>query len=275
MKRFIALGALALCLFSGTAMADKARNIVKVTYSDKTSPDSHEGMTGWLNDNYVDCYCDAGEYAGEGGANGFVYADENCRNYDEVIELYIRALKERWNSDKISEFGFEPYCFVSSMESDGYLLKDLDGDGNDELIILPRSCLEYRNSEERGILYAVYTMKDGKPIRVLESWTRSRNYLCVDGGIYNEGSDGASYSTWCIRDIKNGRIVVREGVQTTDKTLENGDIEMAYLRMTESHKLYDGEEISEEQADADLARYQNMLLNDDSGFVPFAEYKKK
>ena len=27
MKRFIALGALALCLFSGTAMADKARNI--------------------------------------------------------------------------------------------------------------------------------------------------------------------------------------------------------------------------------------------------------
>lgn len=31
MKRFIALGALALCLLSGTAMADKARNIVKVT----------------------------------------------------------------------------------------------------------------------------------------------------------------------------------------------------------------------------------------------------
>lgn len=275
MKRFIALGALALCLLSGTAMADKARNIVKVTYSDKTSPDSHKGMTGWLNDDYVDCYCDASEYAGEGEANGFVYADVNCRNYDEVIELYIRAIKERWDSDKISEFGFEPCCFVSSMESDGYLLKDLDGDGNDELIILPRSCLEYRNAEERGILYAVYTMKDGKPIRVLDSWTRSRNYLCADGRIYNEGSDGASYSTWCIRDLKNGRIVVREGVQTTDKTLENGDIEMAYLRMTESHKLYDGEEISEAQADADLARYQNMLLNDDNGFVPFAEYKKK
>ena len=99
--------------------------------------------------------------------------------------------------------------------------------------------------------------------------------LCADGGIYNEGSDGASYSTWCIRDIKNGRIVVREGVQTTDKTLENGDIEMAYLRMTESHKLYDGEEISEAQADADVARYQSMLLTDDSGFVSFAEYKKK
>lgn len=278
MKRFIALGALALCLLSGTAMADKARNIVKVTYSDKTSPDSHKGMTGWLNADYVDCYCDAGEYAGEGEANGFVYADENCRNYDEVIELYIRALKERWDSDKISEFGFEPYCFISSLKKDGYILKDLDQDGSDELIILSRDSLEssrYQNFED--MLYAVYTMKNGKPIRVLDSWTRSRNYLCADGGIYNEGSDGAAYFTACIYDIKDGKAVVREGVQTTTREDINGEYleGTVYLRMTESHKLYDGEEISEEQADADLARYQNMLLNDDSGFVPFAEYKKK
>lgn len=250
---------------------------IKVTYSDKTSPDSHKGMTGWLNADYVDCYCDAGEYAGEGEANGFVYADENCRNYDEVIELYIRAIKERWDSDKISEFGFEPCCFVSSMESDGYLLKDLNGDGNDELIILPRSCLEYRDAEERGILYAVYTMKDGKPIRVLYSWTRRRNYLCTDGEIYSEGSDGAAYFTACIYDIRDGKAVVREGVQTTDRMDENGEYleGTVYLRMTESHDFYDGEEISEEQADADLARYQKMLLTDDRNFVSFAEYEKK
>lgn len=251
---------------------------IKVTYSDKTSPDSHKGMTGWLNADYVDCYCDAGEYAGEGEENGFVYADENCRNYDEVIELYIRAIKERWDSDKIiSEFGFEPYCFISSLEKDGYILKDLDQDGSDELIILSRGSLESSRYQNEDMLYAVYTMKDGKPIRVLDSWTRSRNYLCADGGIYNEGSDGASYSTWCIRDIKNGRIVVREGVQTADKMDANGEYLEGgvYLCMTESHKLYDGEEISEEQADADLERYQKMLLNDDSGFVPFAEYEKK
>lgn len=250
---------------------------IKVTYSDKTSPDSHKDMTGWLDADYVDCYCDAGEYAGEGEANGFVYADENCRNYDEVIELYIRAIKERWDNDKISEFGFEPCCFVSSMESDGYLLKDLNGDGNDELIILPRSCLEYRDAEERGILYAVYTMKDGKPIRVLYSWTRRRNYLCTDGEIYSEGSDGAAYFTACIYDIRDGKAVVREGVQTTDRMDENGEYleGTVYLRMTESHKLYDGEEISEEQADADLERYQKMLLTDDRNFVSFAEYEKK
>lgn len=275
MKRFIALGALALCLLSGMAMADKARNIVKVTYSDKTSPDSHKGMTGWLNADYVDCYCDADEYAGESGTNEFAYADANCKNYDEVIELYIQAIQERWDSDKISAFGFEPVSFVGSLENDGYFFKDINHDGKNELIILPMSLNNGSLEDGGAMIYAVYTMQNGKPVRVLESWTRSRNYLCADGGIYNEGSDGASYSTWCIRDIKNGRIVVREGVQTTDKTLENGDIEMAYLRMTESHKLYDGEEISEAQADADVARYQSMLLTDDSGFVSFAEYKKK
>ena len=124
---------------------------------------------------------------------------------------------------------------------------------------------------------AVYTLVDGKPKRVLYSWDRNRNYLCADGGIYNEGSDGAAYFTACIYDIKGGKAVVREGVQTTTREDANGEYleGIVYLRMTESHKLYDGEEISEEQADADLERYQNMLLNDDSGFVPFAEYKKK
>lgn len=250
---------------------------IKVTYSDKTSPDSHKGMTGWLNADYVDCYCDAGEYAGEGEANGFVYADENCRNYDEVIELYIRAKKERWDSDKISEFGFEPYCFISSLEKDGYILKDLDQDGSDELIILSRGSLESSRYQNEDMLYAVYTMKNGKPIRVLDSWTRSRNYLCADGGIYNEGSDGAAYFTACIYDIRDGKAVVREGVQTTDRMDENGEYleGTVYLRMTESHKLYDGEEISEEQADADLERYQKMLITDDRNFVSFVEYEKK
>ena len=71
--------------------------------------------------------------------------------------------------------------------------------------------------------------------------------------------------------------MVREGVQTADKMDANGEYLEGgvYLRMTESHKLYDGEEISEEQADADLERYQKMLLTDDRNFVSFAEYEKK
>ena len=211
-----------------------------------------------------------------GGTAAASELDADGKNYEDVIELYAHAVQEQWESEKINALGFEPDCFVHSMENDGYMLKDLNQDGNDELIILAKGSLTASRFENFGdMVYAVYTLQNDKPVRVLESWTRSRNYLCADGGIYNEGSDGAAYSTWCVYDIRDGKTVVREGVQTTDKTLENGDIEMAYLRMTESHKLYDGEEISEAQADADVARYQSMLLTDDSGFVSFAAYEKK
>lgn len=231
MKRWIAMGALALWLVGGTAVAEQAQEIA---------------------------------------------LDAACRDYDEVIELYSGAIREQWDWEKVAALGFEPDCFVSSLDNDGYILKDLNQDGNDELIILAKGSLTASRFENFGdMVYAVYTLQNNKPVRVLESWDRSRNYLCADGGIYNEGSDGAAYSTWCVYDIRDGKTVVREGVQTTDKTLENGDIEMAYLRMTESHKLYDGEEISEAQADADVARYQSMLLTDDSGFVSFAAYEKK
>ena len=231
MKRWIAMGALALWLVGGTAVAEQAQEIA---------------------------------------------LDAACRDYDEVIELYSGAIREQWDWEKVAALGFEPDCFVSSLDNDGYILKDLNQDGNDELIILAKGSLTASRFENFGdMVYAVYTLQNNKPVRVLESWTRSRNYLCADGGIYNEGSDGAAYSTWCVYDIRDGKTAVREGVQTTDKTLENGDIEMAYLRMTESHKLYDGEEISEAQADADVARYQSMLLTDDSGFVSFAAYEKK
>ncbi len=241
---------------------------IEVEKAAKTSPDSWAGLSGWVSADYIDCYCSTNQY----NADTISASDKNdididCKSYDEVIKLYYRAIKDDWDWEKIVELGFEPTCFVDSLENDGYMLKDLNQDGNDELIILAKGSLtasRFENFED--MVYAVYT---------LQSWTRSRNYLCADGGIYNEGSDGASYSTWCIYDIRDGKTVIREGVQTTDKALENGNIKMAYLRMTQSHKRYDGEEISEEQADADLARYQNMLLNDDSGFVPFAEYEKK
>ena len=195
-----------------------------------------------------------------------------------MIKLYYRAIKDDWDWEKIVELGFEPTCFVDSLENDGYMLKDLNQDGNDELIILAKGSLtasRFENFED--MVYAVYTLQNNKPVRVLESWTRSRNYLCADGGIYSEGSDGAAYFTACIYDIKDGKAVVREGVQTTDRMDANGEYLEGgvYLRMTESHKLYDGEEISEEQADADLERYQKMLLTDDRNFVSFAEYEKK
>ena len=35
---------------------------IEVVYSDKTSPDSWEGMTGWVNSDYIDCDCSSNTY---------------------------------------------------------------------------------------------------------------------------------------------------------------------------------------------------------------------
>ena len=250
---------------------------IEVEKSARTSPDSWAGLSGWISTDYVDCYCSAWQYSSNTiSTPSKSDTDIECKNYDEIIELYVRVIKENWDSDGIIGLGFDPCCFISSLEKDGYILKDLNRDGNDELIILSRDSLKsdgYKNFDD--MIYAVYTVRNGKPIRVLESWTRSRKYLCADGGIYCEGSDGAAYTTYCIYDIKDGQKVLREGIQTSIKEIGNEKYKDIYLRMTEEHVYYDGEEISEEQAEKDLERYQNMLLHDDSDFVSFAEYQNR
>ena len=76
--------------------------------------------------------------------------DAACRDYDEVIELYSGAIREQWDWEKVAALGFEPDCFVSSLDNDGYILKDLNQDGNDELIILAKGSLTAISFENFG-----------------------------------------------------------------------------------------------------------------------------
>lgn len=245
---------------------------IQVIYSAPTSPDSQAGMTGWLNADYVDCFCSAGEY---NGSNEPIHSDADCKNYDEVIRWFCQTIDEDWNGFAIGDAGFDPMCFVHSLETDGYIHKDLNGDGIKELIILPIGAISSSAlGGENGQIIAIYTMVGGKPQRILDGWVRSRSYLCKDGSIYSEGSDGASYWTVCIEDLKDNRFVVREGVQTSIRWVGD-ECEDVWLRMTEEKSMYDGEEISQAQADADISRYADMLLEDTSEFVSFAEYRRR
>lgn len=196
---------------------------------------------------------------------------EDAGAYEEIIGWYCDAIVNGYAAEDIDAAGFEPDVFVKSLETDGYMLRDLNHDGADELIILPKSCIGTHTGGEKGQIIAVYTLFEGKPVRVLSGWSRSRHYLCADGGILNEGSSGAAYSTACILDIEGAACVVREGVQT-DELGEGEDAAMIWRRMTEEKRTYDGEIISEADAMACLERYEQMLLRDASGFIPFAQY---
>lgn len=241
---------------------------IEVESPAKTSPDSWAGMTGWMNADYIDCGCGEGQYYGSDSAAAPMRGQGA---YDEVLDMFCEAITERWDWERIQEDGFEPDVFVSSLETDGYMLRDLNHDGTDELIVLPKGCIGSDANGERGQIIAVYTISNGKPVRVLYGWSRNRHYLCEDGGIYNEGSDGAAYSTCCILDIAGTKSVVREGVQS-DYLIEGEKTVNIWRRMTEEKRAYDGEIISEDEANASMSRYKRMLLDDSTGFVSFAQY---
>lgn len=77
-------------------------------------------------------------------------------------------------------------------QTPGYLLMDLDGNGVDELLFG-----ENHDDDWNGIVYNIYTISGGSLVRVADGWERNRYYLCENGCIANEGSGGASESTYC------------------------------------------------------------------------------
>ncbi len=71
----------------------------------------------------------------------------------------------------------------------GYLIKDIDGNGTDELIFGGNA--EGSTTWYDGIIYDIYTISDGELVHVLDGWERNRYFLCENGVIANEGSGSA------------------------------------------------------------------------------------
>lgn len=99
----------------------------------------------------------------------------------------------------------------SDYETYGYIKKDLDGDGNDELLL--GSTI---NESGEIVIYDIFTIKDSKPKHVVSDSERARYYLCKDGMVAMEGSGGAAYSNWTYYEYKNGELKVKETVFTDD-----------------------------------------------------------
>lgn len=115
--------------------------------------------------------------------------------YDALIEKAQNVLigREDYFEDEIEDnFNFSLcyiYAFYKIYESAGYTLLDLDGNGIEELIFG-----ENGSGAWNGVIYDLYTIADGELVHVFSGGERNRYYLCEDGSIANEGSDGAADS---------------------------------------------------------------------------------
>ncbi len=134
--------------------------------------------------------------------------------YSEVLDSYRNfylADPSNQTTDYDEDIGYTlDGCSMLTqyVDSVGYALIDLDGDGSDELII---AC-DDGSGDMPNIVFDLFTLVDGKPQRLLISWERSRGWINADGTVISQGSSSAADSQTCLETLADGKLTVTDCV---------------------------------------------------------------
>lgn len=148
----------------------------------------------------------------EYGLPEVIETQENTRDeYDAVIENLNQYLQgEDYDEDLVPDTVYlQRAREQEETGSVGYALEDLDEDGSDELLIGYIPPKDFDGGADTDF-WLLYTIRDGQAKLVTESWDRNRHYLCSDGTVYWEGSDGASASYVSRMQFEYGELFVTE-----------------------------------------------------------------
>ena len=119
--------------------------------------------------------------------------------YDELLDMIYSSVLANWENlddegwDNPNDPDSVSYLLSrispdQGLDEVGYMLLDLDGNGQDELLISD----VYLAWE--GMFHDLYTIHDGVLVHLASSGERDRHYLAVDKSINNIGSSGAASS---------------------------------------------------------------------------------
>lgn len=118
--------------------------------------------------------------------------------YRTVIQTYRSAIEEGWNMEQCSMEQISCLAaFVESPEDLGYALRDLDGDGAEELLITDGS-----------EIYSMHALFQDSTILWLSGMERIHYYLCEDGLISEVGSSSAAETTYTFYSFSNNTLDV-------------------------------------------------------------------
>ena len=172
--------------------------------------------------------------------------------YNELL-AGIADLRRSGARDIETDFSSDLLAVNDYYQSPGWLLRDLDGDGTSELL------LGADWGDGHTVIFNIYRLDGTKAVRVVDGWSRSRWYLCTDGSLAHEGSDGASEGTFSYYRYEYGLLYHLKTLISLDGW---------FCSDTTDHYV-SGEgfrAISEEEADAVMGRYVYETLT----FAPFA-----
>ena len=171
--------------------------------------------------------------------------------YDELM-TNICNLRSAGARDIETDFSHDLLSVNDYYQTPGWLLRDLDGDGIPELL------LGADWGDGHTVIFNIYRLDGAKAVRVVDGWSRSRWYLCTDGSLAHEGSDGASEGTYSYYRYENGALRHLETVISLDGWL--------YSDTTDHYVGGKGfRPVSEDEANAVREKYTHETLP----FTPF------
>ena len=171
--------------------------------------------------------------------------------YDALL-AEIADLRRSGASDVQTDFSHDLLSVNDYYQTPGWLLRDLDGDGTSELLL----GADWGNGH--SVIFNIYRLDGAKAVRVVDGWNRSRWYLCTDGSLAHEGSDGASEGTFSYYRYENGALRHLETLISLDGWL--------YSDTTDHYVGGKGfRPVSEDEANAVREKYTHETLS----FTPF------
>lgn len=128
--------------------------------------------------------------------------------YEEIVQKYYDGILSHWTMQEYNENGLAYITYtIENTDDFGYYIVDVDEDGTEELILGAVSKNGYN-----GMVYDLYTMKDGNLVQIMTSGERDRYYLCENNEIANEGSGSAMTSSWAYYSLISGELVMKEHI---------------------------------------------------------------
>ncbi len=121
-------------------------------------------------------------------------------DYDYYPDGYPDKMEYHFCKEFYMMRGYQPECL-------GYLLRDLDGNGVEELIFG-----ENGNDAWNGVVYDLYTIVDGNVVHVFSGGSRCRYLFCENGCIANEGSSSAFESEYAYYTYRGTELTLVEAV---------------------------------------------------------------
>ena len=171
--------------------------------------------------------------------------------YDALL-AEISDLRRSGASEAQTDFSHDLLSANDYYQTPGWLLRNLDGDGIPELL------LGADWGDGHTVIFNIYCLDGAKAVRVVDGWSRSRWYLCTDGSLTHEGSDGASEGTYSYYRYENGALRHLETLISLDGWL--------YSDTTDHYVGGKGfRSVTEAEATAVMDKYTHETL----AFTPF------